>query len=68
MLAPHPAAHEFVGRPPAGTIELPSWTPEGFIGEMSWTIKPYVPHPAPVCHHRRCGASGAKSAPYSLTG
>lgn len=32
---------------PGGTIGLVSWTPEGFIGEMFATMKPYVPPPPP---------------------
>lgn len=30
---------------PGGTIGLLSWTPEGFIGEMFGTMKPYAPPP-----------------------
>jgi SAM-dependent methyltransferase len=32
---------------PGGTIGLLSWTPEGFIGQMFATMKPYVPPPPP---------------------
>jgi SAM-dependent methyltransferase len=32
---------------PGGTIGLLSWTPEGFIGQMLATMKPYVPAPPP---------------------
>ena len=50
MFAPHhqPAADELlrVCRP-GGTISLLSWTPEGFLGEMFATMKPYAPPPPP---------------------
>jgi ubiquinone/menaquinone biosynthesis C-methylase UbiE len=32
---------------PGGRIALLSWTPEGFIGEMFRTMKPYAPPPPP---------------------
>jgi SAM-dependent methyltransferase len=32
---------------PGGTIGLLSWTPQGFIGQMFATMKPYVPPPPP---------------------
>lgn len=32
---------------PDGTIGLLSWTPEGFIGQMFATMKPYAPPPPP---------------------
>lgn len=32
---------------PGGTVGLISWTPEGFIGEMFATMKPYSPPPPP---------------------
>ncbi|WP_328761418.1 MULTISPECIES: class I SAM-dependent methyltransferase [unclassified Streptomyces] len=32
---------------PGGTIGLISWTPEGFIGHMFTTMKPYAPPPPP---------------------
>ena len=32
---------------PGGTIGLLSWTPEGFIGQMFATMKPYSPPPPP---------------------
>ena len=35
------------GLPPGGTIGLLSWTPEGFIGQMFATMKPYAPPPPP---------------------
>ncbi|MGH8996095.1 MAG: class I SAM-dependent methyltransferase [Acidimicrobiales bacterium] len=32
---------------PGGTIGLLSWTPEGFVGEMFSTMRPYSPPPPP---------------------
>ncbi|MCX4524190.1 MULTISPECIES: class I SAM-dependent methyltransferase [unclassified Streptomyces] len=32
---------------PGGTIGLANWTPEGFIGQMFATMKPYAPPPPP---------------------
>jgi SAM-dependent methyltransferase len=32
---------------PGGTVGLISWTPEGFIGQMFATMKPYSPPPPP---------------------
>lgn len=32
---------------PGGTVGLLNWTPEGFIGEMFTTMKPYSPPPPP---------------------
>ena len=32
---------------PGGTIGLINWTPEGFVGQMFTTMKPYVPPPPP---------------------
>ena len=48
MFAPHhqQAADELVRVVrPGGTIGLVSWTPEGFVGELFRTMKPYVPAP-----------------------
>ena len=48
MFAPHhqPAADELVRVcKPGGRIGVISWTPEGFIGQMFATMKPYVPAP-----------------------
>ncbi len=50
MFAPHHqlAADELVRVcKPAGRIGVISWTPEGFIGQMFATMKPYVPAPPP---------------------
>ena len=32
---------------PGGTIGLINWTPEGFVGQMFTTMKPYAPPPPP---------------------
>jgi len=48
MFAPHhqASARELVRVcRPGGTIGLLSWTPEGFIGQMFATMKPYTPPP-----------------------
>jgi SAM-dependent methyltransferase len=48
MFAPHhqAAADELVRIVrPGGTIGLISWTPEGFIGQMFATMRPFVPAP-----------------------
>ncbi|HEY0636903.1 MAG TPA: methyltransferase domain-containing protein [Pseudonocardiaceae bacterium] len=50
MFAPHhQAAADELTRVcrPGGTIALLSWTPEGFIGRMFATMKPYAPPPPP---------------------
>jgi SAM-dependent methyltransferase len=50
MFAPHhqAAADELVRVcRPGGTIGLLSWTPEGFIGQMLGTMKPYASPPPP---------------------
>jgi SAM-dependent methyltransferase len=50
MFAPHhqASADELVRVcRPGGTIGLLNWTPEGFIGQMFATIKPYAPPPPP---------------------
>ena len=50
MFAPHhqTAADELVRVVrPGGTIGLLSWTPEGFIGRMFATMKPFAPPPPP---------------------
>ncbi|MFI0486312.1 class I SAM-dependent methyltransferase [Actinomadura sp. 9N215] len=51
MFAPHhqAAADEMVRVcRPGGTIALLSWTPEGFIGQMFATMRPYAPPPPPA--------------------
>lgn len=50
MFAPHhqPAADELVRVVrPGGTIGLINWTPEGFIGNLFATMKPYAAPPPP---------------------
>lgn len=50
MFAPHhqQAADELVRvTRPGGRIGLISWTPQGFIGQLFATMKPYVPAPPP---------------------
>ncbi len=50
MFAPHHqgTADEIVRAcRPGGTIGLLSWTPQGFIGQMFATMKPYAPPPPP---------------------
>ncbi|WP_148575229.1 class I SAM-dependent methyltransferase [Nocardioides caldifontis] len=50
MFAPHHqrAADELVRvTRPGGRIAVLSWTPEGFIGQMFATMKPYAPAPPP---------------------
>ncbi|MBT2400145.1 class I SAM-dependent methyltransferase [Streptomyces sp. ISL-100] len=50
MFAPHhrAAADELIRVcRPGGTIGLINWTPEGFIGQMFATMKPYAPKPPP---------------------
>lgn len=50
MFAPHhqASADELIRVcRPGGTIGLLSWTPEGFIGQMFATMKPYAPPPPP---------------------
>ena len=50
MFAPHhrQAADELVRVcRPGGTIGVLSWTPDGFIGQLFGTMKPYAPPPPP---------------------
>ena len=50
MFAPHHqvTADELVRvTRPGGTIALVNWTPEGFIGQMFATMRPYAPPPPP---------------------
>jgi SAM-dependent methyltransferase len=62
MFAPHHqrAADELVRVcRPGGTIGLISWTPEGFIGQMFATMKPYVaPPPAGAQPPPKWGSEG----------
>ena len=65
MFAPH---HQAVADElvrvcrPGGTIGLLSWTPEGMIGELFRTMKPFAPAPPPGRSPRRCGAARSISA------
>jgi SAM-dependent methyltransferase len=71
MFAPHHqrAADELVRVcRPGGTIGLISWTPQGFVGELFRTMKPYAPPPPPGAQPRRCGATRTTSAPCSASG
>ncbi len=50
MFAPHhqASADELVRvLRPGGTLGLLSWTPEGFLGQMLGTMRPYAPAPPP---------------------
>ena len=50
MFAPHhqQSADELIRVcRPGGTIGLLSWTPEGFVGQLFATMKPYAPPPPP---------------------
>ncbi|MFF3013507.1 class I SAM-dependent methyltransferase [Streptomyces sp. NPDC057939] len=50
MFAPHhqAAADELVRVcRPGGTVGLANWTPQGFVGRMFATMKPYAPPPPP---------------------
>jgi SAM-dependent methyltransferase len=50
MFAPHhqASASELIRVcRPGGTIGLLSWTPEGFVGQMFATMRPYAPAPPP---------------------
>lgn len=50
MFAPHhqQAADELIRvTRPGGTIGVLSWTPEGFVGQLFATMKPYAPPPPP---------------------
>ena len=72
MFAPHhqAAADELVRVcRPGGTIGLISWTPEGFIGQLFATMKPYAPPPPPGATARhRCGATKPMFAGSLVTG
>jgi len=65
MFAPHhQASADELARAcrPGGTIGLLSWTPEGFIGQMFATMKPYAPPPPPGAQPPPGGAMRATSA------
>jgi ubiquinone/menaquinone biosynthesis C-methylase UbiE len=50
MFAPHhqTSANELIRVcRPGGRVGLVSWTPEGFVGQMLATMRPYVPSPPP---------------------
>ena len=50
MFAPHhqQAADELVRTcRPGGTVAVLSWTPEGFVGQLFATMRPYAPPPPP---------------------
>jgi hypothetical protein len=50
MFAPHhqPAADELIRVcRPGGTVGLLSWTPNGFVGQMFATMRPFAPTPPP---------------------
>ena len=53
---------------PGGTIALLSWTPEGVIGGLFRTLKPFAPRPLPAPSPRRSGAARSTSASCSATG
>jgi SAM-dependent methyltransferase len=68
MFAPHhqQAADELVRVcRPGGRIGLISWTPQGFIGELFRTMKPYAPPRPRAPSRHRCGATRTTSAPSS---
>lgn len=60
MFAPHhrPAAEEMlrVCRS-GGTVGLINWTPQGFVGRMFATMKPFAPRRRPVPSRPRCGGT-----------
>ena len=64
MFAPHhqQAADELVRVcRPGGTICLLSWTPEGFVGQLFQTMKPYAPPPPPGAQPPPRGVTKAMS-------
>lgn len=70
MFAPHhqQSADEIVRVcRPGGRIGLLSWTPEGFIGQMFATMKPYAPAPHPARNPHRSGVARNTSANCSGT-
>ena len=71
MFAPnHRAAADELARVcrPGGTIGLLSWTPEGFVGQMLSTMKPYRPRLRPERNRRHSGATSTMYAPCSARG
>ena len=62
---------------PGGTIALLSWTPEGMLGDLFRTMKPFAPPPPPGAqppplwgseeHLAGCSATGWTSTPCSAT-
>jgi ubiquinone/menaquinone biosynthesis C-methylase UbiE len=52
---------------PGGTIAMINWTPEGFIGNLFATMKPYAPAPQSARVTRRCGATKIMSENCSPT-
>ena len=70
MFAPHhqATADEMIRvARPGGTIGMINWTPEGFIGNLFKTMKPYAPPPPPG-HPRRYGATRIMSDSCSAIG
>ncbi len=47
---------------PGGTLGLLSWTPEGMIGALFRTMRPFMPPPPPASRPRRYGAARSTSA------
>ncbi len=69
MFAPHHqiAADELVRVcRPGGTIALLSWTPEGMLGDLFRTMKPFAPPPA--VRRPAAAAVGQRGAPGGLLG
>lgn len=64
MFAPHhrPAAEEMlrVCRS-GGTIGMANWTPQGFVGRMFATMKPFAPRRRPAPSRRPCGGTRSTS-------
>lgn len=71
MFAPHhqASADELIRVcRPGGTIGLLNWTPEGFIGQMFATMKPYAPPPPPGSQPPPLWGSEPTSVGCSATG
>ncbi len=65
MFAPHHqvSADELVRVcRPGGTISVLSWTPEGFVGQMLATMKPYAPALPAGAQPPHCGATNSMCA------